>query len=1226
MSRLIEPVTGVAATQHGLLLSALADPRAGHGVDQVILEFDEVFQPGPFAEALRATVARHDGLRTGFTRHRAGYSEHVGEGAPDVSIHDRRGMVPEAIEADWTVFVADERRRGFDPSRPPLLRCACFLLPGEAGRVLLTYHHLVMDGVARDAVIAELTGRYDALRAGGDYAARLATATFSPAPCDAQAAAAYWRGALAGLGSDSPLAPMRAAGSPDPSVQATLTRVLDPHAAEALRVTAARAGCAPATLVYAAWALCLARVSGEDDVAFLAIRNARAGSRAALRAVASLVHSAPLRVRIDRAAPVAVLARAVDGAWSGSAPHADVPLADIKAWGGCGARVWDCNILFHHGRVADAFARSAPDGGARRMATLGFSDVPLTVAVMRGSTLDVHMRYWVEAFRPGAVDSLADSFLTILEAIARDAQAAVADLPWLSPAQRARIDVGATGPADPGEALLHGAFEGWARRGPERIALEWEGGALSYGALDMAANALAAILVKGGVGAEEPVAVLAERSAFHLVAVLAVLKAGAAFLPLDPAHPDAHLAAIVAGAGTTRCIASPMFAGRARGLGVGVVVAALDQRSSTRPSPAPSPAGLAYMIATSGTTGEPKIVEVEHRAAANTLTHSLRSVYAPGDLALVPWTDSPAADASIHQIFAPLGAGGTLVVASGLDTLKASPRFGDFTAFGATPSMLAALLSSSSLPPNLRTVMFGGEACPQALADLLRETTGIRRAVNVYGPTEAAIYCTAHDVMTSGAGQDGGIGRPIANIRAELFDERGEPVIPGAVGELCIAGAGLARGYRGRNSDSFVERTGADGKMRRYYRSGDMAALLPEGTLEFHGRRDRQAKVRGVRIELDAVERAIEALPGVSRALADTRTDGRGARHLVAWVVTESGVDQLRGALRDAVPAAMLPSVLAPIGQVPLTAAGKPDYSALPMPDAGEPVRSFAGFADQLERLVAAEWRGLLGHDRFGRDDDFFDAGGDSLKGMELLLRLGEVFGTRVSAVDLDGGWTVAAMARASLSAAPVDSFMISGEGLPGRPIFWIMPSLVNLTMFDGMTPPQPIYMETTDRLERTGESFGEFGAWMAGRIRAAQPHGPYLLGGFCLGACAAFETAVALTSMGETVDRVSLVDRTVPAAWENALRQARFALIGDSTLSWRRRGALMRVFRPSAPLDVPVSLMLTRHSAWKPGAFRRWGGWREWVLGELRIARHPATLDQQGVRRAVMALADTTG
>ena len=180
--------------------------------------------------------------------------------------------------------------------------------------------------------------------------------------------------------------------------------------------------------------------------------------------------------------------------------------------------------------------------------------------------------------------------------------------------------------------------------------------------------------------------------------------------------------------------------------------------------------------------------------------------------------------------------------------------------------------------------------------------------------------------------------------------------------------------------------------------------------------------------------------------------------------------------------------------------------------------------------------------------------------------------------------------------------------------------------MLDGMALPQPVYMATTDRLEHTGETLEQFGLWMAGRIRTVQPRGPYLLGGFCFGAWAAFETALALRAMGETVDRISLVDRTVPPAWEKALRRARFALTGDTTLSWRRRTALMRSFRPSARLDVGVDLMLTRHAAWRPASLQRWGGWRRWVLGDLRIRRHPVTLYEDGVRGAVMKLTDSVG
>ncbi|MEN3951143.1 amino acid adenylation domain-containing protein [Iodidimonas sp. SYSU 1G8] len=807
--------------------------------------------------------------------------------------------------------------------------------------------------------------------------------------------------------------------------------------------------------------------------------------------------------------------------------------------------------------------------------------------------------------------------------------------------------------------VLHAQFETCAARYPDRLAVDAADGRLTYRQLDQAANALALALCAEGLETEQPVAVLAERSAVHLVALLAILKAGACYLPLDPSHPDPHLARILSVSKARLCLAGAQLARRADLIAQRVIPLTRDMLEAHAPalSATVRPDGLAYLIATSGTTGEPKIVELEHRAAANTVRHSHDAVYGADDLALVPWIDSPAADASIHQIFAPLGAGGTLVPIAGLDQLKTSVHFDAFTAFGATPSMLATLLAGGALPPNLRAVMFGGEACPAALAGHLTATTDIRRAVNAYGPTEAAIYCTGNDVMAWGGDQDQGriIGKPITNMRVELFDETLKPVPPGSIGEICIAGIGLARGYRGRpdlTAAAFIELTGIDGQRRRYYRSGDLGALLPDGRFEFHGRRDRQAKIRGMRVELDAVERMIGALPGIERALVDLRPDGRGDSRLLAWVIPAGGVAadavSIRELVRLRLPAAMVPHSIHVLTEFPLTVTGKPDLAALPAPaPAPAPaVGSSPGF-DAREAVIAGEWRDVLGHDRFGPGDDFFDVGGDSLMGMELLLRLGDLLGTRISTSDLETGWSIAAIAEASYRAAPMESFEVLGGERQGRPIFWIMPSFLDFPMLDGLDMPQPVYLATTDRMENTKETFADLAGHMLERIRTVQPHGPYLLGGFCLGACAAYEIAVALAASGERVERLALVDKSVPefpdhsfAVAGRLMRSVRALASGSKapgssmvsrilpprlkSPGWAWRQVAGSRFTPSARLDSSATILLTRHTGWRRGAFRRSCGWRGWIQGDLRVERQRRISAEVGVRRLLREIADT--
>lgn len=1267
MPSIIQCNTGVTATQHGFILQTLAKPESGIGILQIILEFvGEQFEPNLFFDTLQQVVACHDPLRKTFARHQSIFQESVAAKAiVETTILDWHNKATSEEEVARADFLTADRQRGFNLSEAPLMRCACLHLSGERSLIVFTHHHLILDGIARDAILAELISLYN--QAKYEHPLTLQRVS-NNALCELDVPAnsetkAYWQTTLAGLSKESPLATLRTttAGQPDPSRQRHAQVNLSPEITRALRAAATKMGCPLSTLIYTAWSICLNRISQNEDIAFLTVRNARAKGREAAGKIGSFVNSVPLRLHIDRDTSLASLAVAVDSAWKSSLPHALAPLSEIKNWSNLNGRTWDNNILFHHDRFEEVLTRSAPVGARRSVRILEHSDLPLTVAVLRRRSLAIHMQYWADAFRPDVIEQVATSFATILTSIAENPECRISDLPYLSEAQRLHLNNAASGPVDISRAalLLHGDFERFASYNPEQLAIEWEEGSLTYGALNQAANALANQLQTAGLMPEEPVAVLIERSAAHLVALFAVLKAGGAYLPLDPAHPDQFLKKIVASAGALRCLASPALAKRAGEFVAGVLpitAAQLEIRAPKAPETTILPEHLAYLIATSGTTGEPKIVEVEHRAAANTLRHSIDKLYAPGDLAVVPWIDSPAADAGVHQIFASLAQGGTLIPIDALENLKFSFRFNNFTAFGSTPSILETLIAGNGLAPQLRAVIFGGEAYPEALPQRLATSSKIRRAVNVYGPTEAAIYCVADDIMATAIKPLKGnvIGRPITNTRIELLDGNLQPTIPGAQGEICISGVNLARGYR-NNSDktqsSFPEATGVDGKRRRIYRSGDVGVVLPDGRLEFHGRIDRQVKISGVRIELDAIERVIESFPNVHRALVAIRTDLHEKKQLLAWVVAQEGsaldTSTLLNFSRKHLLPAMVPRFVMILGEIPMNSSGKPDFAALPNPPNEELGSKTFVAIDERETLIAAEWHKLLNHQSFGRDDDFFEVGGDSFSGMELMLRLGELLGCGLSNTSLNGQWTIAAMADASRTAPPIDSFKLVGATLQGPPVFWFMTNFVNFDTFDDLDVLQPMYLIGTDKIETDKETFETFAQRVAGRIRSIQPTGPYLLGGYCFGGYAAFQIATLLTASGAHVEKLGIVDRLGPSLSHQILTRAQnfriryLPLSWSEMVPWRRlkrkpslhntaiygpatewREQLCREFRPTKAVNSSTLIVQTSHGHRPLSGFIPYCGWRKWISGRLQIERRPHVAPEVGIQQALMHLA----
>jgi microcystin synthetase protein McyB len=1269
MPPLIESNTGVAATQQGFLLQTLAAPERGIGILQVVLEFtNEIFEPSVFFDALQQIVIRDDLLRKKFVHSEDGFAESIeAEASVPTAILDWQNKSSFEVEVSRNAFLAADRRRGFNPSIAPLLRCTCIRLSNEHHLIVVTHHHLILDGIARDAVLGKLIALYDHARYGYPvFPLRRASnsALYGIVAPNSFETEAYWQTALAKLSKDSPLAGLRTGIRPDPGQQSLVQTDLSPTTTNALRVAAVKLGCPLSTLIYAAWAIVLNRVSQDKDIAFLTIRNARAGGGRSAREIGSFVNSVPLRIHVDRDASLAAIVAAVDSNWKSTLPYVHASLSQIKNWCGLGDRVWDNNFLFHHDQLEATLGRSAPPGARRSVRILEHSDVPLTVAVLRRRSLAIQMQYWTNAFRPGVVEEISASFTALLVGIAENPDRRIGDLPYLSDGQLRRLDEAASGPVDAERTtlLLHRDFEQLASSHPERMAIEWEKGSFTYGALDQAANALAIKLLSDGLTSEEPVAIFIERSAAHLVALFAVLKAGGSYLPLDPLHPDSFLRQIVASAGAQRCLTNPALAERARKIAeciLPISTVHMEARASKPSTVEVRPNHLAYLIATSGTTGKPKIVELEHRAAANTLRHSVITLYAQGDLALIPWIDSPAGDAGIHQIFAPLSQGGTLVPIGSLDQLKLSFRFHDFTAFGATPSMLETLIAGNGLPPKLRAVIFGGEAYPDTLPERLRAATEIRRAVNVYGPTEAAIYCVADDIMSAKfeARKGNVIGLPITNTRVEVLDRDLQPVIPGALGEICITGINLARGYRNnpeKTQKNFVEATGLDGKHRRFYRSGDLGAVMPDGRLEFHGRIDRQVKISGVRIELDAVERVMEDIPDVHRALVAISPDSKGKQQLRAWVVPRRGItlnpSTIRSLARHHLPAAMVPRSVTVVSSIPINVAGKPDTAALSALSNEEPEAEIFEAFNEREALIAAEWRKLLKHESFGREDDFFEVGGDSLAGMELLLRLGELLGCGLSNASLHGRWSIAAIAAASRTAPPVDSFKLVGPSSEGPPIFWFMTNFADFDALDGIEAPQHMYLIGTDKVETDKGTFEDFAERIAERIRAIQPRGPYLLGGYCLGGHAAFQVAVQLTMGGAHVEKLGIVDHFGPSfSYRLLTRTYRFRdrylphslkwLVFWRTKQWRRqtvqrglhrldsewRSTLVRTFRPATIINSSTLIVETSHGRRRLNGFIVHCGWRKWINGEFQVERQPNAAPEMGIRRVLLFLSGVT-
>jgi nonribosomal peptide synthetase DhbF len=751
----------------------------------------------------------------------------------------------------------------------------------------------------------------------------------------------------------------------------------------------------------------------------------------------------------------------------------------------------------------------------------------------------------------------------VLEAVAADPGARIGSLDILSARERDTLLVGwnDTG-ADVPVGTLPDLFQEQVRADPDAVAVRCEGAELTYGQLDERANRLARLLTARGAGPERIVALALPRSAESIVALLAVAKSGAAYLPLDTDYPAERIAFMLADARPLLAVTTTATGDRLPCvtalphllLDDPATAAALDAASPREVTDAERrcallPAHPAYVIYTSGSTGRPKGVQVTHRGIAGFAT-TQRDLLGIGPGSRVLHFASLSFDAATAEICRALLSGATLVVSRrtvfGPHGLAETVREEAVSHAFLQPTLLAA--GADLCLDGVGTLTVGGEACPPSLVEPWARG---RRMLVFYGPTEATVLATHHLIRPEDAAHPSAalpIGSPLANTRAYVLDPLLQPVPAGVTGELYLAGTGLARGYLDRpqvTAERFVACPyGAPGE--RMYRTGDLARWSEDpqgqGELHFVGRTDDQVKLRGFRIEPGEIESALARHEGVAQAVVIVREDRPGDRRLVAYVLPEPGAvldpAQLRAFAARTLPEHMVPSAVVPMAAMPTTANGKLDRRALPAPDAPARAASRAPRTAQ-EEVMCGLFAEVLGVEGVGVDDHFFDLGGHSLLATRLIGRVRAAFGTDTDVRAVFEAPTVALLtarvgAAGSSSpeaSAPQAVLPIRDRGV-GEPLFCLPPagglSWAYARLLRHLPPEQRVYGLQAAGVTGSGpvpETVEEIAADYAQRIRGIQPHGPYRLLGWSFGGVNAHAVAVRLQQEGERVESLALLD-----------------------------------------------------------------------------------------------------
>lgn len=993
-------------------------------LEQWVMVLPELLNVARFRLAWQLVWARHPALRSGFGMDGNGipfqWTTDVDSGVPFRQVN--LAGAADSVEMRWEELLAEDRACGFDLSRPPCTRLLLAYCGDREWRACWSLHHILLDGRSMSTVLREVFSFYDGMGMSSevdDVFHRYLRGIGAHGPTTA--VRDFWCQSLEGVKPLGGFPFERRAASTECTATDSLTRTIPAELCDRLHAAAAALDTTINSLVQAAWGWALGLFSGSTDVVFAALRAGRPQDVVGARsAVGQFVSTLPVRVALwDENLTL--------GAWLvnqrsvhvAAAEHAWVTPGEIAAWLGQGSEepLFSSLLVFERERPERGLERTCGGEKGRRFSLRERADFPLILSVWERE-MEVCLAYDSQRYPGWAMDELLDTVQHLLDEMTGDSTRQLRDIPLLPPARYLeRQDWNGKVRNPPERPFLHAGFEAIADSDPARPCLVDGQLSWTYGDLEISANKLAHRLIELGVKPEVRVALWLDKSFLLPAAILGILKAGGAYVPLDFGSPGPSLARMLSVSGADLLIvddvppacmqATPLI----RVLSLASEAADLRRLPSERPKVDLRAHHLAYAIYTSGTSGIPKLVGIEHRSAANLIAHAVEDLLDSAEVARVPFVDNVAFDSSVAQMFVTWSHGGALLFQADIATVVRGNQGPEPTAIGTVPSALRALLETAELPLSIRVIGLGGESIPAPLLDKIGRLRHVRKIYNYYGPTESTVYSMVASIecLTIASGEvishsGRNLGLPIRNTQVHLLDACGRPVPLGAPGEIHIGGLGVSRGYLGApelTAQCFRSNPWGDCAESLLYRTGDLGFRLPDGTVEFLGRCDQQVKVRGLRVEMEAVEAELSAHPSICNVVVLSREDIAEDPRLVAYYVrnlsaASISVAQLRDFLTERLPAYMVPSAFLELHSLPLTSNGKLDRRALPTPSFASNLPQRVPPATDLERQLYAIWTEVLGHSDFGSTDNFFAIGGHSLLTMRVDQLVRERLGLEV--------------------------------------------------------------------------------------------------------------------------------------------------------------------------------------------------------------------------------------
>ena len=1049
----IEDIYPLSPMQQGILFHTLVAASPETYFVQSAWTLRGKLDVAAFQRAWQELMDRHPALRTAFAWEKLDAPVQIVWKRLKLPIeqHDLRELPAEERAERVRRFTEEDRARGFDPSRAPLLRLALLRLTDDAYRFVWSVHHLLFDGWSNQILTREVFALYEA------YARGREPLVSRPRPFseyigwlgkqDPGRARAFWRSELEGISAPTPLAVDRPFSASEPPRFGERRRVVVTAATAALAAFARQHQLTMNTVVNGAWALLLSRYSGERDVVFGSTVSGRSAPVAGIDAMIGLfINTLVVRVRVDPAASVLGFLLALQEHAAELRDYEHSALTDVQGLSDVprGTPLFESLVVFENFPFTEVSAGKGGGGGGPALAIVDGQSkeqppYPLTLTGVMQGALELRLGYDARRFDDAAVERMLGHLGALLEGMLAEPSGRLDALSLLTDeeAQRILVEWNQTAVPHPEGVLLHRLVEAQIDRTPDAPAVTFEGRTLTYRVLEEQANRLANRLLGAGIGPDVLVGVCMERSLDLPVALLAVLKAGAAYVPIDASYPKDRIDTMLDDARAPVLLTQERLrAGLARGASTLVIALDADPElasaSAARPAAPVGPEHLAYVIYTSGSTGRPKGVMIPHRAIANHMGWMARA-FPLGARGAVLQKTPVSFDASMWELWLPLMGGARLVMArpeGHRDAAYLIQAIVDnaVTELQVVPTMLEMLLLEPDLErcTSLRRLFVGGEALSRSLVERFKARRDVD-VINLYGPTECAVQTVVWVAEKAARGAMEPIGRPIENTRLYILDAAMQPTPVGVAGELHIGGPSVGRGYFGRpdlTAASFIGDPFAPGIL---YKTGDRCRYAADGVVEYLGRLDAQVKLRGFRIELGEIEAVLGARPDVASAAVIVREDAPGDRRLVAYVVGAAlpGAAELRAYVKERLPEYMVPSAYVPLATLPLTPSGKLDRRALPAPEAGGLEREHVAPRGPVEEALAGIFADVLKLPTadVGAHDDFFALGGHSLLATQAISRIRAAFGIELPIRAVFDAPTPAGLAprvEAALSASAV--------------------------------------------------------------------------------------------------------------------------------------------------------------------------------------------------------------